>query len=284
MSSKSGIRCSSSVLTHRHGIRGCEIRNGALGRHCRAQRLSARCQQEYSGQGGGRRQAKAITFSSRHAKCEAAFPELLGKPEQGGASSLSFYSACLSISTVLTAGPAQANGDAMNTSLLQQAISQGAEQHTGGLILADFSLLPSFDGAPFQILGFLLHHPFVTLALALAVNYVLPRAFRAAVRFLVIPLVLGAVAWVALQNPSAACSFARGAFDCELHPLGYMKSCRVLHTSALHCCQPAACSVRPSPWRVYTLPHCIARAGHVRSMPKSVCHSMCHAITISVHG
>ena len=124
----------------------------------------------------------------------------------------------------------------MNTSLLQQAFSNGVEQHTDGLILADFSLLPSFNGVPFQILGFLLHHPFVTLALALAVNYVLPRAFRAAVRFLVIPLVLGGVAWVALQNPSAAWGFSRGAFDCELHPLAYSKSCCVLHTLHIPAC------------------------------------------------
>ena len=225
-----GFRSPSSCLTQRHGIRGRDLRNGALSGPYRAQRLPARCQQGQSGQGGGRHQAETIIFSSRHAECDAAFPGVLGEPEQGGASSLSLYSACLSIGTVLVAGSAQAHGDAMNTSLLQQAFSQRTEQHTDSLILADFSLLPSFNGVPFQILGFLLHHPFVTLALALAVNYVLPRAFRAAVRFLVIPLVLGGVAWLALQNPSAAWSFSRGAFDCELHPLRCLKSCCVLHT------------------------------------------------------
>ena len=231
-----GIRSLSFCLTQRHGIRGGAPRDRALSGPHRAQRLPANCQQGQSGQGGGRRQAETIIFSSRHAECDAAFPGVLGEPEQGAASSLSLQSACLSISTVLVAGSAQAHGDAMNTSLLQQAFSNGVEQHTDGLILADFSLLPSFNGVPFQILGFLLHHPFVTLALALAVNYVLPRAFRAAVRFLVIPLVLGGVAWVALQNPSAAWGFARGAFDCELHPLAYSKSCCVLHTLHIPAC------------------------------------------------
>lgn len=214
-----GIRSLSLVLAQRHGIRGHGICDGALGGPHRAQRVPAISQQEQSGQGGSRRQAETIIFSSRHARRSAAFPGVLREPEQGGASSVSLHSACLSISTVLVAGAAQAHGDAMNTSLLQQAVSPRAEQHTDGLILADFSLLPSFDGAPFQILGFLLHNPFVTLALALAVAYVVPRAFRAAVRFLVIPLVLGSVAWVALQNPSAAWSFSRGALDCELHTL-----------------------------------------------------------------
>ena len=215
------IRSASLVPTQRPGIKDRKLRDGALGGPHRAQRLPAVSQQEQSGQGGSRRQAKDIIFSSRHARRSAAFRGVLGEPEQSGASSLSVYSAYLSISTMLVIGSAQAHGDAMNTSLLQQAVSQRAEQHTDGLVLADFSLLPSFNGAPFQILGFLLHHPFMTLALALIVNSVVPRAFRAAVRFLVIPLVLGGVAWVALQNPSAAWSFSRSAFDCELHTLEY---------------------------------------------------------------
>ena len=249
-----GIRSPSFCLTQRHGIRGRGFRDGALSGPHRAQRLSAKGQQRQSAQGGGEHQAETVIFSSRHAECDAAFPGVLGEPEQGGASSLSLYSACLSISTVLVAGSAQAHGDAMNTSLLQQAFSQRAQQHTDGLTLADFSLLPSFNGVPFQILGFLLHHPFVTLALALAVNYVLPRAFRAAVRFLVIPLVLGSVAWVALQNPSAAWSFSRGAFNCELQPL--LNSCCVLYTldTGVHCCQHATCSARPLQWCVYAIP------------------------------
>jgi hypothetical protein len=61
---------------------------------------------------------------------------------------------------------------------LQQAASQEAEQPSQALFLAEFSVLPSFDGATWQILGFLLHHPFITLALALGLNYLVPRAFR----------------------------------------------------------------------------------------------------------
>lgn len=61
---------------------------------------------------------------------------------------------------------------------LQQAAIKEAEQPSQALFLADFSLLLSINGAPLQILGFLLHHPFVTLALALGLNYLVPRAFR----------------------------------------------------------------------------------------------------------
>ena len=120
-------------------------------------------------------------------------------------------------STLLTAGTAAASGDSPGMAHLQQAWAEGASQPLDALILADFSLLPSFNGQPFQILGFLLNHPFITLGLALAVNYVVPRAFRALVRFLVVPLVLGSIAWVALQNPSTALDLLRGTFDCE-HP------------------------------------------------------------------
>ena len=120
-------------------------------------------------------------------------------------------------STLLTAGTAAAYGDSPGMAHMQQAWAEGASQPLDALILADFSLLPSFNGQPFQILGFLLNHPFITLGLALAVNYVVPRAFRALVRFLVVPLVLGSIAWVALQNPSTALDLLRGTFDCE-HP------------------------------------------------------------------
>ena len=118
-------------------------------------------------------------------------------------------------STLLTAGTAAAYGDSTGMSYMQPAWVESASQNMDALILADFSLLPSFNGQPFQILGFLLNHPFVTLALALTVNYVVPRAFRAVVRFLVVPLVLGSIAWVVLQNPSTALDLLRGTFDCE---------------------------------------------------------------------
>ena len=103
---------------------------------------------------------------------------------------------------------------------MQPAWVEMASQSVDTLVLVDFSLLPSFNGLPFQILGFLLNHPFITLGLALTVNYVVPRAFRAVIRFLVVPLVLGSIAWVALQNPSTVWGFLQGAFDCEHpHPL-----------------------------------------------------------------
>ncbi len=122
-------------------------------------------------------------------------------------------------STLLTAGTAAAYGDSPGMAHMQQAWAERAGQPLDALILADFSLLPSFNGQPFQLLGFLLNHPFITLGLALAVNYVVPRAFRAVVRFLVVPLVLGSIVWVALQNPSTALDLLRGTFDCEHSPI-----------------------------------------------------------------
>ena len=143
--------------------------------------------------------------------------EVSSKPDVAGLTCSRSATLVAAYSTLLTAGTAAAYGDSMGMSHMQPAWVESASQNMDALILADFSLLPSFNGQPFQILGFLLNHPFVTLALALTVNYVVPRAFRAVVRFLVFPLVLGSIAWVALQNPSTALDLLRGTFDCE-HP------------------------------------------------------------------
>lgn len=164
------------------------------------------------------------TLSDEHVLNNVAFEELPEDLLGAGMSSTHQYLLCLSSSTLLAAGPAAAHGDAANTLLMQQAVTQGAEQQLSTLFLADFSLLPSFNGLPFQIAGFLLNHPFITLGLALGVNYVVPRAFRAAVRFLVIPLVLGGFVWLALQNPSTAWGLFRGAFDCEHLSCPHMRS------------------------------------------------------------
>ena len=143
--------------------------------------------------------------------------EVSPQPDDAGLTCSRPVTMIAAYSTLLTAGTAAAHGESPGMVHMQQAWAEGASQRLDALVLADFSLLPSFNGQPFQILGFLLNHPFITLGLALAVNYVVPRAFRALVRFLVIPLVLGSIAWVALQNPSTAWDLLRGTFDCKRH-------------------------------------------------------------------
>ena len=184
------------------------------------------CYNVASGQGGRRLQELRATNSHDSTRQNVAPLEVSARPDDAELACSRPVTLVAAYSTLLTAGTAAAYGDSPGMAHMQQAWAETAVQPLDTLILADFSLLPSFNGQPFQILGFLLNHPFITLGLALAVNYVVPRAFRAVVRFLVIPLVLGSIAWVALQNPSTALDLLRGIFDCELlsllghaHPL-----------------------------------------------------------------
>jgi len=207
---------STKMLVQKHILSSREIRIQPLRVRQKAQMVPAASQFSASGQGGSAYQAERNLTGHDSMRQDTALLEVTREPENANLASSHSLLLVAGYSTLLTAGAAAAHGDGMDIMYVQQAMTQAATQPTDILVLADFSLLPSFSSTPFQILGFLLNHPLITLGLALGVNYIVPRAFRAAVRFLVVPLVIGSVAWVALQNPSAAWSLFRGVFDCEL--------------------------------------------------------------------
>ena len=99
--------------------------------------------------------------------------------------------------------------------------------------LADLLQFPTFSASPFQILTYLLQHPLITLGIAAALYYLVPRIFRAFVRYLVLPVALALAIYVVSLNPSAATGFAQGSLNCEpsfyfllwLHPRTCMHCC-----------------------------------------------------------
>jgi hypothetical protein len=86
-------------------------------------------------------------------------------------------------------------------------LSQAAE-------LADLQLLPHIDMSPFQVLTFLLQHPFITLFAAASLYFVVPRLVKAGIRFVVVPAALALALYLVSLNPSAAVDLTRGALDC----------------------------------------------------------------------
>lgn len=104
---------------------------------------------------------------------------------------------------------------------LQEHLSSATHQQSvllDAAIVGDITLLPSIHITPLGVLTFLLQNPVVTLGVAAALYYIVPRAFRALVRWIVLPLVLALVAYVVLQNPSAALGLAKGLFGCKCTP------------------------------------------------------------------
>ncbi|CAL8469189.1 g8730 [Coccomyxa elongata] len=98
---------------------------------------------------------------------------------------------------------------------LQEHLSSASHQHSvllDAATIGDITLLPSIHITPLGVLTFLLQNPLVTLGVAAALYYIVPRAFRALLRWIVLPLVLVLVACVILENPSAALSLAKGLF------------------------------------------------------------------------
>lgn len=207
---------STKMLVQKHIFSSREILIQPLRLRQRPQMLPSASQLSASGQGGSIYQAERNVTGHDSMRQDTALLEVTREPENATLASSHSLWLVAGYSTLLTAGAAAAHGDGTDIIYMQQAMTQTTTQPIDILVLADFSLLPSFSSTPFQILGFLLNHPLITLGLALGVNYIVPRAFRAAVRFLVVPLVIGSGAWVALQNPSAAWGLFQGVFDCEL--------------------------------------------------------------------
>ena len=81
--------------------------------------------------------------------------------------------------------------------------------------IGDLNFIPDIHLSPLGTLSFLLQNPLITLAVAAAAYYIIPRAFRALVRWLVLPVLLALVAYVIFENPSAALGLAKGLYSCE---------------------------------------------------------------------
>ena len=172
---------STPMLVQKHIFRGQGSRTHRLAGYQKPQRNFAACQLGSSGQESGpgsRTPVDCQHVSQKHIRQDAARIAVSGDPELAQAACRQHHMLVLGSSTLLWAGRAAAHASSPEAMYLQQAAIQEAEQPSQALFLADFSLLPSFNGAPWQILGFLLHQPFVTLALALGLNYLVPRAFR----------------------------------------------------------------------------------------------------------
>ncbi len=102
-------------------------------------------------------------------------------------------------------------------SLLQEQVIPAELQSilTESASFGDLMFLPDIHLSPLSTLSFLLQNPLVTLAVAAALYYIVPRAFRALVRWLVLPLVLALVAYVIFENPSAAMGLGKGVYSCK---------------------------------------------------------------------
>ena len=86
---------------------------------------------------------------------------------------------------------------------------------------------PTLDAKGFAV--YALQNPLVTFAVAAALYFVIPRLFRAAVRFLVLPAGLAAVAYATWTNPRAVTSTASFIFSCtalQSPPLDARLFCR----------------------------------------------------------
>jgi hypothetical protein len=172
---------STPMLVQRHFFRGQGSRTHRLAGYQKGRRNFAACQLGNTGQKGGpgsRTPVDCQLVSLKHIRQDAAPIAVPGDPELAESECRQHHMMVLGSSTLLWAGTAAAHASSPEAMYFQQAAIQEAEQPSQALFLADFSLLPSFNSAPWQILGFLLHHPFVTLALALAFNFLVPRAFR----------------------------------------------------------------------------------------------------------
>ena len=172
---------SAPMLVQKHIFTGQGSRTHRLAGCQKPQRSFAACQLGSSGQDSGpgsRTPVGCQHDSQEHFRLAAAPIAVPGEPNFAQAACIQHHMLFLGSSTLLWAGTAAAHASSPEAMYLQQAAIQEAEQPSQALFLADFSLLPSFNAAPWQILGFLLHHPLITLALALGLNYLVPRAFR----------------------------------------------------------------------------------------------------------
>ena len=133
----------------------------------------------------------------------------------GTSSVLYMHAACAGI-CLLSAGSASAIQLSSQVSWLPAGSMHDAAIFTPheAAELADLLRVPEVSLSPFQVVTFLLQNPPITLGVAAALYFLVPRIFRAVVRYLVVPLALALALYVVSLNPSAATGFAQGSFNC----------------------------------------------------------------------
>jgi CheY-like chemotaxis protein len=79
---------------------------------------------------------------------------------------------------------------------------------------------PDFNSVAFRSLDFLVHHPLITLGLSVAVSYIVPRAVRAATRWLVVPALVVLALYLAVSSPAATFGFIKTVLGFAIsHPV-----------------------------------------------------------------
>ena len=132
-------------------------------------------------------------------------------------------------SSIWLASSARASDLVVSTMELQPGLLDASLSFTtysqAAAEVADLQLLPQISTSPFQVLSFLLQHPFITLFAAGSLYFIVPRLVRASIRFVVVPAALALALYLISLNPSAAVDLARGSFDCALLRLHYNTAC-----------------------------------------------------------
>jgi len=96
--------------------------------------------------------------------------------------------------------------------LLFLALSGAAVSVTDVAGAADSQLITDLSLAKIetsQVIDFFVNNPFVTLGTAVAAYFILPRLIRATVKFVVVPVAIGGVAYLIVTNPSTSFSVAK---------------------------------------------------------------------------
>ena len=168
--------------------------------------------------------AHKVLASTEHPEeraCSNSLATTSGKPAPCLERSISMIvlpPACAGSSLLLMTSTAMASDMALSMAELQPS-PPGASMHISSyslncaVELADVQLLPHIDVSPWQLLNFLLQHPFITLGSAAALYYLVPRLVRAGFRFIVVPAAIALALYLVSLNPSAAADIARGAYN-----------------------------------------------------------------------
>lgn len=97
--------------------------------------------------------------------------------------------------------------------LLFLALSGGLAGVTDPATALDMQSFGAIDSS--QVIQFLVNNPFVTLGVAVAAYFIVPRLIRVAVKFVVVPVAIGGVGYLIVTNPSTSLGFAKSTVGCK---------------------------------------------------------------------
>lgn len=89
-----------------------------------------------------------------------------------------------------------------------------------------------------QIITFLVNNPFITLGGAAAAYFILPMLIKMAIRFIIIPLAIGGLTYLAVTNPHTLLAAANTMIECKhlyhLVPEAVGEAWQILSIHLLH--------------------------------------------------